>query len=148
MSSVCVCVCACTCICVFTYVPSTRFSWNKSSHHHSASIASCIVSEGSIVTFTCTASGSPTSISWQKDSVTLVPSATVTINTSGGTSMLLLDFISSTDAGSYTCTATNAGGSTTSNSATLTIGSEYSLFHISFVNCCSLVNHACTVLVI
>ena len=36
--------------------------------------------------------------------------------------------VSSSDAGSYTCTATNAGGSVTSNAATLTVSSE---LHIS-----------------
>ena len=36
--------------------------------------------------------------------------------------------VSSSDAGSYTCTATNAGGSVTSNAATLTVSGE---LHIS-----------------
>ena len=80
---------------------------------------------GSIATFTCTASGSPTSMTWQKDGSTVTTSSTISINTSGGTSTLTVSSVSSSDAGSYTCTATNAGGSVTSNAATLTIGSEW-----------------------
>ena len=64
-------------------------------------------------------------MTWQKNGSAVTASSTISISTSGGTSTLRVTSVSSSDAGSYTCTATNAGGSATSNAATLTIGSEY-----------------------
>ena len=85
---------------------------------------STTAAEGSFISFTCAASGSPT-ITWQKDGVAIVPSPSITVMMSGDMSTLTLSSVTSTDAGSYSCVASNAQGSATSASATLTLESEY-----------------------
>ena len=64
--------------------------------------------------------------SWQKDdkSIILYPSITVK-NSSGNTSTLTLEHSSTTDAGRYTCTASNDAGSVISEPATLQVTGEY-----------------------
>ena len=71
------------------------------------------VNAGANVTFTVVASGTPTpTLQWQK--------AGVALSGQTGTS-LTLNGVTAADAGSYTVVATNTGGSSTSNAATLTV---------------------------
>ena len=77
-------------------------------------IAVAVIS-GSTVALTVAASGTPApSYQWAKDGAAL-PGAT--------RATLLLNGATSANAGNYTCTATNSGGSTTSNAAALSIAS-------------------------
>jgi predicted carbohydrate-binding protein with CBM5 and CBM33 domain len=71
------------------------------------------VNSGNSVTFTVAASGSPTpSYQWRKDGA-VISGAT--------TSSYTIASVSSSDAGSYTVTATNNAGTVTSNAAALTL---------------------------
>ena len=63
--------------------------------------------------------------SWQKDGSNIIFSSSITINTSGNMSTLILRHVSTTDAGSYTCTVSNDVGSVTSKAATLQVTGEY-----------------------
>lgn len=75
--------------------------------------ASEIVSSGSTVTFTFTASGSPApTYQWFFNNVALASATSGTLVISGATAA---------NAGTYSCTATNSSGSLASNPATLTI---------------------------
>ncbi|MBL9208888.1 MAG: immunoglobulin domain-containing protein [Opitutaceae bacterium] len=75
--------------------------------------ASQTVAPGANVTFTATATGSPTpTLQWQKNGSPLAGQT--------GPSLTLSN-VQAADAGSYTCVATNASGSVTSNSAALTV---------------------------
>lgn len=71
------------------------------------------VTAGATVTFTATADGSPApTLQWRKNG-----------NAIGGqtSTSLILTSVATTDAGSYTCVATNSAGSATSNAAVLTV---------------------------
>ena len=63
--------------------------------------------------------------SWQKDGSRIILSHSITVNTSGNMSTLTLKPVSTTDAGRYTCTASNDAGSVTSYAATLQVTGEY-----------------------
>ena len=96
------------------------------------------VKSGSEASFTCVASRDlipamsitssylpPMEFSWQKDGSSIITSSSVTVHKSGNMSTLTLRHVSTTDAGSYTCTASYVGGSVTSNAATLEVTGEY-----------------------
>ncbi|WP_414661646.1 beta strand repeat-containing protein [Horticoccus sp. 23ND18S-11] len=71
------------------------------------------VAAGTNVTFSVVATGSPTpTLQWEKNGGALAGQT--------GTS-LTLTAVTATDAGSYTCTATNPSGTVTSSAATLTV---------------------------
>ena len=61
--------------------------------------------------------------SWQKNGNSIITSSTVI--TSENMSKLTLECVSTTDAGGYTCTASNDAGSVTSDAATLQVTGEY-----------------------
>lgn len=70
------------------------------------------ITEGQSVTFTAAASGSPfPTYQWKKDGS----------NIAGQTNATLTFIVSPSDAGSYTCVATNSEGSATTNAAVLTV---------------------------
>ena len=70
------------------------------------------ITEGQPVTFTAAASGSPfPTYQWKLGGV----------NIAGQTNATLTFIVSPSDAGSYTCTATNSEGSATTNAAVLTV---------------------------
>ena len=72
--------------------------------------------------------------SWQKDGSSIITSSSVTVHKSGNMSTLTLKHVSTTDAGSYTCTASYVGGSATSKAATLQVtGEYYELFYCVYV---------------
>ena len=79
--------------------------------------------------------------SWQKDGSSIIFYPSITDNTSGNMSTLILKHVSTTDAGSYTCTVSNDAGSVTSNAATLQVTGEYNeLFYCIYtdmLNCVS-----------
>ena len=92
------------------------------------------VKSGSEASFTCVASSDlipaiaitssdlpPMEFSWQKDGSSIITSSSVTVHKSGNMSTLTLKHVSTTDAGSYTCTASYVGGSVTSKAATLQV---------------------------
>ena len=84
------------------------------------------VKSGSEASFTCVAlSDLPMEFSWQKDGSGIIFSSSITVNTSGNMSTLTLMPVSTTNAGSYTCTASNDAGTVTSNAATLQVTGEY-----------------------
>ena len=77
---------------------------------------------GSEASFTCAASSDlPIEFNWQKDGSGIIFSSSITVHTSGNMSTLTVKPVSTTDAGSYTCTASNDAGSVTSNAATLQV---------------------------
>ena len=81
---------------------------------------------GSEASFTCaTSSDLPMEFNWQKDGSGITFSSSITVHTSGNMSTLTVKPVSTTDAGSYTCTASNDAGSVTSNAAALQVTGEY-----------------------
>ena len=96
------------------------------------------VKSGTEASFTCAASSDlipamsitssdlpPMEFSWQKDGSSIITSSSVTVHKLGNSSTLTLKHVSTTDAGSYTCTASYVGGSVTSKAATLQVTGEY-----------------------
>jgi hypothetical protein len=76
------------------------------------------VTAGAAVTFTVAASGNPTpTYQWRKGGAALAGKTSAT---------LTLSAVTSADAGSYDCVATNSAGSATSNVATLTVNAATS----------------------
>jgi len=84
---------------------------------------SATVSVGGVVTFTISASGSPTpTLQWQRNNGV----AGAWANISGATGATYTLTASAADTGAqFRCVATNSGGSSTSNSATLTVNGTY-----------------------
>ncbi|MDR1717012.1 MAG: immunoglobulin domain-containing protein [Prevotella sp.] len=71
-----------------------------------------MVNVGETATFGITATGSNLAYQWKKDGATIAGATNATYSKAN---------VQSTDAGVYTCVVSNAGGSTTSNGATLTV---------------------------
>ncbi|MFV0470900.1 MAG: immunoglobulin domain-containing protein [Paludibacteraceae bacterium] len=70
------------------------------------------VNVGGTATFSITATGSNLAYQWKKDGATIAGATNATYSKAN---------VQSTDAGVYTCVVSNAGGSTASNGATLTV---------------------------
>ncbi len=84
--------------------------------------SSTVASVGDNVSFTVAASGTaPLSYQWQKDLVNLSDGNGISGST---TATLQITDVQTSDAGGYRCVVTNAYGSATSNTATLTVSSE------------------------
>lgn len=79
---------------------------------HPQSVSTCA---GATVNFSITVSGGNPSYQWRKDGVN-IPGAT--------SSALQLTSVSTADQGSYDCVVSDTCGSTTSNAATLTVGTK------------------------
>ena len=78
--------------------------------------------EGEDVTLYCNATGVPKpSITWQKDNLTINPSADFRISISQDGTQLNITNLNRTDIGEYKCVANNSEGSNTSTPATLTV---------------------------
>jgi hypothetical protein len=95
----------------------------------SAQPAAQVVALGGSVTFTFTVTGSGITFQWYFNGVAIAgaTSGTYTIGT-----------VTMANAGSYTVTATNAGGTVTSNAALLTVGTATNAAHLSNVSIRSL----------
>ena len=88
------------------------------------------VRSGTKAIFTCAASSDlPIKFSWKKEGSGTIFSSSITVDTSGNMSTLTVKPVSTTDAGNYTCTASNDAGSVTSNAATLQVTGEYNEYY-------------------